>query len=208
MAAKMPTIGAGRYGFLGLETKAGTESRIADQQLKRAQKDPRKLGASQAAQQAAIAQKMAGTRADIQAQQEALAASALAGTGTQAGALQQAATGLGETLGEARAGFSADVAAQNETRIASELQRKEDNAAEARAAKLEADQRLIEGGSKVLGVAGALIGGPLVGGTVSEISKSIGGIKPGTSDDDDDDDDDEAYGGGILGAIAQRKAGE
>ena len=191
MAAKMPTTGAGRYGFLGLETGTGTESRIADQQLKRAQKDPLKLGSSQAAQQAAIAQKMAGTRADIQAQQEALAASALAGTGTQAGALQQAATGLGETLGEARAVASGQVEGEAQEIVKAELQRKEDTADEAREAKLGTDAALIKGASQVFGVAGAVMSKNPIGLTVSEISKSIGGIKPGTSDDDDDDDDEE-----------------
>ena len=189
MAAKMPTIGAGRYGFLGLETATGTASRIADQQLKRAQKDPQKLAPSAAAKQAAIAQQMAGTRADIQAQQEALAAAALSGTGVQAGALRETATGLGETLGEARAGVTGQVEGEAQEIAAAELQRREDTALEKRAAKKEADAALIEGAGKVLGVAGAVMTGGPVGLTVSEIAKSIGGIKPGTSEDEDEEEE-------------------
>lgn len=185
MAWKMPTIGAGRYGVLGLETKTGTASRIADQQLKRAQKDPQKLAPSESAKQAMIAQKMAATRADIQQQTETLAESALSGTGVQAGALRETATGLGETLVEGEAGASADVEAAGQQQVEARLQRKEDNAAEAREAKLATDAALLKAGGQVLGVAGALMTKGPVGAVVGEIAKSIGGIKPGTSEEEE-----------------------
>tara|TARA_R110002020_G_scaffold20094_16_gene68867 strand:+ start:1928 stop:2527 length:600 start_codon:yes stop_codon:yes gene_type:complete len=189
MAWKMPTIGAGKYGFLGLETKTGTASRIADQQLKRAQKDPTKLAPSEAAKQAMIAQKMAATRSDIQQQTEALAESALGGTSVQAGALRDAGTDLGETLVEGQAGASAEVEAAGQQQQFAELERLKDNAAEAEEAKKATNAALLKGAGQVLGVAGALMTKGPIGATVGEIAGSLGGIKPGTTDEEEEEEE-------------------
>ena len=187
MAAKMPTIGAGQYGFLGLETKTGTASRIADQQLKRAQKDPTKLAPSEAAKQAAIARKMASTRADIQQQTEALAESALGGTSVQAGALRDAGTDLGETLVEGEAAASADVEAAGQQQQFAELERIKGNAKEAREAKKAGDAQTLKYLGMGAAAVGTIVGGPAVGKAILDITSGIGTIKAGTTEEEEEE---------------------
>jgi hypothetical protein len=185
---KMPTIGAGRYGFLGLGTKTGTASRIADEQLKRAQKDPTKLAPSETAKRAAVARKMEDTQADIQAQTEALAAASLSGTSVEAGALRETATGLGETLGESRAGISADVQAAGHQQQYAELERIKANAKEAEEARKATNKAILEGAGTALKVVGGLVNpvSPVVL-AVSEISKgAAGAIKSGTTEEEEE----------------------
>ena len=191
MAWKMPTIGAGRHGFLGLETHAGRQLKRAEKQEQRAKQDIQKLAPGQAAQQSAIAQRTAATTADLQAQQEELAAAALSGTGVQAGALRGASADLAQQGAETKADVTAQVAAEGQEIAQAKVDRFEANTAEAEKAKLASDQRLTQALGMGAAVVGTIVGGPTVGLAVNDIINNVGGVKRGTTDSIEGEDDEE-----------------